>query len=235
MNIKSVTKEFLVGEYLGKRKSLIGLAKELGTSSGTLRKKLRQLNIPTRTFQDCFPLPALVDTTVGDWLVVRFAGLNKHGQRQFLCRCKCGVEKLLDQHRLLYKKPIACRKCIDRLGERHPLRRGFKKMSGHFWSKCRQSAKKRKHEFSIAPEYAYRLIEEQGWRCKLSGLPLYFSQHHSEVSTASLDRIDSSKGYVEGNVQWVHRDINLMKHVFNQDHFISLCRMVTETRGDRKV
>jgi hypothetical protein len=41
-----------------------------------------------------------------------------------------------------------------------------------------------------------------------------------------LDRVDSSKGYIEGNVQWVHKTINLMKQSFNQKEFIHFCKLV---------
>lgn len=46
--------------------------------------------------------------------------------------------------------------------------------------------------------------------------------------TASLDRIDSSKGYVLGNIQWVHKDINKMKLDYDQDYFIDICRRIAE-------
>lgn len=42
-------------------------------------------------------------------------------------------------------------------------------------------------------------------------------------STASLDRIDSSKDYTIGNVQWIHKSINLMKNVIPQDIFVEWC------------
>lgn len=45
-------------------------------------------------------------------------------------------------------------------------------------------------------------------------------------ASASLDRIDSSKGYEQGNVQWVHKDINNMKQSFSQDKFIDWCKKV---------
>ena len=45
--------------------------------------------------------------------------------------------------------------------------------------------------------------------------------------TASLDRIDSCKGYTIDNVQWVHKWINVMKSDHSQDEFIALCRAVT--------
>jgi hypothetical protein len=33
--------------------------------------------------------------------------------------------------------------------------------------------------------------------------------------TARLDMIDPAKGYVEGNVQWIHKDIQAMKGDFS--------------------
>jgi len=46
--------------------------------------------------------------------------------------------------------------------------------------------------------------------------------------TASLDRIDSNyeKGYLRGNVQWVHKDINRLKMNRSDDSFIAICARV---------
>ena len=41
---------------------------------------------------------------------------------------------------------------------------------------------------------------------------------------ASLDRIDSSLGYIEGNVQWVERKVNIIKRELKQEEFIKLCQ-----------
>ena len=43
---------------------------------------------------------------------------------------------------------------------------------------------------------------------------------------AQLDRIDNDKGYIIGNIQWVHKDINKMKWKFNINKFIQMCREV---------
>lgn len=45
-------------------------------------------------------------------------------------------------------------------------------------------------------------------------------------TTASLDRIDNTKGYLEDNVQFVHKDINRMKWAHSQQYFIELCSKV---------
>ena len=49
-----------------------------------------------------------------------------------------------------------------------------------------------------------------------------------KLQTASLDRIDSTKGYSKDNIQWVHKDINCMKMDFSQQYFIDLCVKVAK-------
>lgn len=49
-----------------------------------------------------------------------------------------------------------------------------------------------------------------------------------KMRPASLDRIDSDKGYIEGNVQWLHKWVNLMKSDFTQDEFLNYCRLIIE-------
>ncbi len=46
--------------------------------------------------------------------------------------------------------------------------------------------------------------------------------------TASLDRIDSTKGYTLDNIQWIHKDLNKMKMNFANDYFIKTCKLVAE-------
>ena len=87
-------------------------------------------------------------------------------------------------------------------------------------------------KFSLTTKYLWKLFEKQHNRCSLSGvsisLPISaYDATHGNV-TASLDRIDSNKGYVGGNVQWVHKDVNMMKQHFSQPRFIELCKLVSK-------
>jgi hypothetical protein len=67
----------------------------------------------------------------------------------------------------------------------------------------------------------------QDGKCALSGLPIYWSET-GLTATASIDRIDNSEGYLRGNVQLLHKDINMMKHAFDQDYFVELCKKVAK-------
>jgi hypothetical protein len=92
--------------------------------------------------------------------------------------------------------------------------------------------KSRELEFAITLEYAWGLFLKQDRKCALSGVEISVRSSASrkirQRQTASLDRIDSSKGYIEGNVQWVHKDINGMKNNLSDCQFIAWCKKIAE-------
>lgn len=88
------------------------------------------------------------------------------------------------------------------------------------WTPFRYSlrnAKKRFKEFNLTLEDLKQVWEQQNGICPYTGLKLYLPTWNKKGSCeqlwcrASLDRIDSSKGYVVGNVQFVSTPINFMK------------------------
>ena len=79
--------------------------------------------------------------------------------------------------------------------------------------------------FNITIDYVADLLDnKQKGKCALTGI--YISV---KDKTASLDRIDSSKGYERGNLQWLHKDVNMMKRHYSQDYFIYLCKAVSNS------
>lgn len=52
---------------------------------------------------------------------------------------------------------------------------------------------------------------------------------------SDLDRIDSSKGYIIDNVQWVHKDVNLMKLSHSKNTFIQICNQVSNHSMNKNV
>jgi hypothetical protein len=46
--------------------------------------------------------------------------------------------------------------------------------------------------------------------------------------TASLDRIDSNKGYTKDNVVWVHKNVNAFKNCLSHKDFIKICHLVSK-------
>ena len=74
--------------------------------------------------------------------------------------------------------------------------------------------------------------EEQQGICPFTGVKLNLSEYNKVdtniLTSASLDRIDSSKGYIKGNVRWVSRSINLMKSDRTDDVAWEICRVIYE-------
>ena len=57
-------------------------------------------------------------------------------------------------------------------------------------------------EFSLTAEYLESIYPEDSM-CPLLNIQLNWDSDSKHPSTPSLDRIDNSKGYIKGNVQWV--------------------------------
>jgi len=65
----------------------------------------------------------------------------------------------------------------------------------------------------------------------ISGWEIFFGNKYlGTPTTASLDRIDSSIGYTEENVQWIHKDINSLKSNFQESEFFKLVDIIYEHR-----
>lgn len=158
----------------------------------------------------------------------------KKGKRYFVkAKCKCNNVFEVNCENLERGITKSCRKCgLSQKKENNPNWQGYGNMPMTAYKLIRDSASKRNIELSIDIKYCYDLMEKQNNKCALTGLIISYNGGTRSSGTASMDRIDSSKGYVYGNVQWVHKDVNLMKNAFNQDYFIEMCKKVVETNND---
>lgn len=176
----------------------------------------------------------LKDKKFGRLKVIKLTGSSRSGSKVWECLCDCGNTCLITTRHLNRKKcNIRSCGCItkERIGENHPDWKGYKQISSIFWNAhINRNSKlgKRKYiEVSIDKKYAWDLFEYQNQKCALTGLKITFpSTWKDNTWTASLDRIDSSKGYIKDNVQWVHKHINIMKNMYTNDYFKEMCKLV---------
>lgn len=160
------------------------------------------------------------------------------------CKCSCGtIKDILGQ--LLKKGATKSCGCLRKefgawnkgvKGEESHVYRGHKGLPLQFFNEIKYKAGKRKLEFSLTIEYLWNLLEKQNFKCKISGISIEIPSIYrlNLTNTASLDRIDSSKGYIEGNVQWVDRRINFMKQRMSDDEFIEVCEEVYKYQKEQK-
>lgn len=148
--------------------------------------------------------------------------------RTWVCKCDCGKIHQSLSTNLLTGKIKSCGCLGSSNGKENVNWRGYEEISGVYWNGVLARAKFRKIPISISIKEAWDVYLRQKKSCALSGIPLSFSKCKKEKSkaTASLDRIDSFRGYDTGNVQWVHKDINKMKMDLNQLYFLELCEKI---------
>lgn len=162
---------------------------------------------------------------------------TKSGYKKYFwkCSCDCGGETLACRGHLLNGKIKSCGCECYKIGKRFNHFKSYEEIPADFFRrlKHRATSKKRKIELNVSPKYLWKLFLSQNRKCKLSNMDLWFPKTRKDSCSASLDRIDSNKGYIEGNVQWVHKDINFMKQANKQDYFISLCKKVANHSLDK--
>jgi hypothetical protein len=71
--------------------------------------------------------------------------------------------------------------------------------------------------FDLDVDYLENLWNQQGGKCALTGLPM--AHKFSSLLSASLDRIDSMKGHIKGNIQVVCQWVNSAKNDFTNTEF----------------
>jgi hypothetical protein len=154
-----------------------------------------------------------------------------------LCKCDCGNRVVHRLSGLKSGKTKSCG-CLKYLkGESSPFFTGCGEISGKFFSHIKRTANggtnKRKRlskEFKITVEFLWDLFLKQDRKCAITNMPINFNTIFGKISngSASLDRIDSNKGYTKDNVQWVHKTINMMKNKLSMDEFTEWCKLVAK-------
>lgn len=106
----------------------------------------------------------------------------------------------------------------------------------YLFSSCKRGAKDRNIPFKLTKEDIENLCINSNGKCALSGLPL--TSERNNPMKASVDRIDSNKGYTKNNVQLVGAMVNTAKNDLTTDMFVLMCRNVAENfrspRGEDK-
>jgi hypothetical protein len=228
MKSLEITKEYLEEMIYTKGLKQRDIAKIFKCSEACISKKMKYFGI-TKT-----PEKRWIGKTYGSLTVVDLYDYDKYGHAILSCICECGSKLNVVCHSLTSKNTQSCG-CISRKrGKNHPNYKGYEEIQKSHWNQYLKGAKERNLEFDITIEYAWSIYIKQNRLCALTGDPIFFpkTRKQKSLSTASLDRIDSSRGYIKGNVQWVHKDVNKIKWDLPEDRFFDICKKVAYYRKD---
>jgi hypothetical protein len=167
----------------------------------------------------------------GKWVVIDgIPVIDK--EAKILCKCtECNVtEKYVPAYQLVTGVSKRCSVCgYSNKLDQNPSWRGFGKIPGSKLSRIINGAKNREIEFNLEISYLSELYNNQKGLCYYTKIPIEFSDN-----TASLERLNSSLGYLKDNVVWVHKNLNIMKRDLSFDDFLKICRMVVNNFEDYK-
>jgi hypothetical protein len=83
-------------------------------------------------------------------------------------------------------------------------------------------------EFNLTNEYLMELWNKQNHKCALTNIDMVHKWGF--LNSISIDRIDSNKGYIIGNVQLVCRGINHMKNNVSQQNTVNFINLIQGTK-----
>jgi len=232
-----ITSQFLDEIYNQELLSTREIAFLLNKSQGYVRGLMKTSNIQSRNPKKAKLISTdksneLIGRKFG-FLTVVVKGPTQGKIRKWICKCDCGNSVSCTKQSLEVGTNMSCG-CFraNHRGPAHKNYKGIGDISLTFYNKIKHIADKRNIKFNISLNYLWELFKKQDGRCKISGLqirlPLTQWEYAHGIKTASLDRINSAKGYIEGNVQWVHKDINMMKQGYEESYFLSLCQKISD-------
>ena len=225
-----ITKQYLIREYLSLGKSQKQIAKETGFSQAMICIYMQEFDIkPRKSGRQTVDLSGQI---FGKLTVVsRIKGKDER-HPTWECSCECGGICFADTSSLKNGSKTSCPKCgRKRIGDFHW--KGNGEISGKFWSQIKWGASVRNLCFDITPNFAWDLYLKQNKKCALTGVDIVIQRNND--NNASLDRIDSSKPYLEDNVQWVHKRINWMKGDMTEPDLLYWSSKVVEySKGKKK-
>jgi len=100
---------------------------------------------------------------------------------------------------------------------------------GYFVDKSRS---RNLYEYNIDTVFLKELWEKQNGKCPYTGIQMILPESKKSfrkcrsIEKASLDRIDSSKGYIKGNVEFVCQGINFAKHDYSKEDVLQFVRKI---------
>jgi hypothetical protein len=164
----------------------------------------------------------------GNWVVTNQHAVFCKDRKEYCVKVKCKCDRQTERYVSCRKLKLGISWGCDCVRRKHNscFWKGIGEIPGRYLNRIKHTAELKNIKMSVNKKYLWKLFLKQNRKCSLSGLDIGFGSSRNEDTTASLDRIDSNKGYIKGNVWWVHKNINIMKNDFSVEKFKELCKMV---------
>lgn len=224
-----LSKDFLEKEFVHNRKSVHQIAKENKIkSSNSISQAIVRHNLHRENLKNIGKI------LTEEYLIEQYINNNKSQKEIALelgIKNKTSIRKYLEKFKIPIRKHTKSQSYI----KAHKRELIYEEIPKRYWDSIYRAAISRKLEFNITPKYCWELFIKQNRKCNLTNADIKFCNHLEKQSTqtASLDRKDSCKGYIEGNLQWVLKKINQIKMDLTEEEFIRMCEQVTNMQRNK--
>lgn len=219
-----MTRDELFELYINKQMTLAEIAAATGLSHSQMKYLSKKYELPTRA-SNRRRKQINVGEEYGYLTVIESDGRTDNSVPLYKCQCRCGTvcHKTASDLTTPRSKNKMCWDCRNKFISAIKWK-GYGDISGDFWSSIVNGAAARDIPFEITIDQAWDIFQKQNKKCSLTGDDLFFVRDgRKDRGNASLDRIDSSKGYTVDNVQWVHKNVNISKNDMPLSVFIEMC------------
>lgn len=158
-----------------------------------------------------------------EWTVIGEPESDKFGILRYKVQCSCGHVQTMSASALYSPtRWFKCKHCSNLENVNNYAMKNGKvgDLSLTRFNSIKHKAEHRHLEFNVTIEYLWNLFLNQNKRCAITGDVI------SSIKEASLDRIDSNFGYIEGNVQWTTKQANICKHKLSMTELLEFCNKV---------
>ena len=138
-------------------------------------------------------------------------------------------KEYMREYRQKHKKRLAEMDAKNSRRRRAEAPYDIDRFTQELFKQSREGARKRKIKFSLTRDNIYTLLENSKGKCAISGMDM--STHFNCLLKASVDRIDSNKGYTMNNVQIVASIVNKSKNVLSDAEYVEMCVTVARNNG----
>src|SRR3990167_6541773 len=157
----------------------------------------------------------------------RLRGLNQRACRD------CKETKAIDCFGFMDRKrgyrTSVCHKCVALRASKMKDNPSLDQRLAMLLGQAKHNAKARDREFLLTKDDLLGLWMAQGGLCAYSGVSMSLRQNNQALVT--IDRVDSHKGYVSGNVVLCCLAVNIMKWDQSYDDLISWCTRIIQHHG----
>lgn len=157
-------------------------------------------------------------------------------RRSYLCKCDCGKETIVAENNLRTTGTRSCG-CMRGIGNKRTARHRSMPFNAlalnKIYSQYKVRARLRGILFKLDKEYVKNIIHTECYYCgvkdkNLFTAPWSLTHNGKKYAYNGIDRINSSIGYVPGNVVPCCGQCNTMKMDYSAQEFIRKCRDIIE-------